>query len=487
LWNIAPIGDPVRDSIILELGWRNPETGGIDDYSTRVVNGNVFAAKWENGQWVDYRRTLATYVTSATNCLNNSLTAALNKYPVANSEALTGTWAVFAANNNTDGAKDSAITTNLNKLVITDITPNPVVTGINFKVTIALQDQFGQPVKATTDLPLLIKFVNGGALKLDGEITGGYSETMPAGKSEKTIQLMVNPDETVSDSPIAQLQVTADSNWLPGISQFFPVLPAQPTDQAYDVQFSRITYTTATVRWTMPESGNVILVAKAGSLLDVTSELPLGSHTYVPNTVYGAGSTIGNAVVLYNDTALANGVHSVDISGLLPNTEYYVYAFAYTGNKGNENYKITAAQRNPNKLTTLLGTDDDKTFGKNNDYYTSQTVGTNAPISGMINPTGDIDAFNFMVTSAAPNVRVLLTNCAGNYTLELYDFTGRRIRRSTLIGNSDEAAVVNDLPAGTYVAKVFAEDGSEWQRVGDEYKLLINTFSNEIFSVTPTP
>jgi len=71
-----------------------------------------------------------------------------------------------------------------------------------------------------------------------------------------------------------------------------------------------------------------------------------------------------------------------------------------------------------------------------------------------------------MVTSAAPNVRVLLTNASGNYemdlpgnyTIELYDFTGRRIRRSELNGKASEAMVVNNLPPGTYVVRVFSAD-----------------------------
>jgi len=192
----------------------------------------------------------------------------------------------------------------------------------------------------------------------------------------------------------------------------------------------------------------------------------------VPNTVYGAGTNIGDAVVLYNGPAYGgyDALQSIEAAGLLPNTDYYIYAFAYDGVRGAESYKITAAQRNPNMLSTLRGNDDDITLGgrhyTSETYRTSQTVGTNAPFIGMIYPIGDQDCFNFMVTSAAPNVRVLLTHPSGNYemplpgnyTLELYDFTGRRIRRSELNGKASEALVVNDLPPGTYVVRVFSAD-----------------------------
>jgi len=73
----------------------------------------------------------------------------------------------------------------------------------------------------------------------------------------------------------------------------------------------------------------------------------------------------------------------------------------------------------------------------------------------------------------------------GNYTLELYDMTGRRIRRSTLNGKSSEAVLANDLPAGTYTVRIFSADGSYWTKSGEEYILQVNTYGSEIYSVTP--
>jgi hypothetical protein len=141
--------------------------------------------------------------------------------------------------------------------------------------------------------------------------------------------------------------------------------------------------------------------------------------------VYGAGTNIGDAVVLYNGPATSgpDEFQSIEAAGLLPNTDYFIYAFAYTGSYGSESYKITAAQRNPNMLSTLRGKDDDLALGgrhySSETYKESQTIGTNAPFLGMLYPIGDVDCFNFMVTSAAPNVRVLLTNASGNYELDL--------------------------------------------------------------------
>lgn len=486
VWDIAPIGTPINDSLLIEF---TAEKIGLSTQAGQTpLQGKMFAAKWENGSWVDYRNTIATVTESGSSF---SLTAPSNKYPVKTVPNLAGSWAVFSANNNTDEAKDDAISTAKNKLVITQINPEPVTTGVSFKITVALQDQYGQPTTSDVALPLNIDFENGG-LTLIG--SNPVVSSIPAGRSEFELSLQVNPSADPMASPIAQLKVVATGDetdkWIPAISEYFAVLPEAAPVQASNLTFAKITFTSATVKWDTPEItpvvyNDVIIVAKEGGLLE-TSELPVNGQYYVPNSVFGAGSNIGNAVVLYNGPVI-DATSSIDISGLLPNTQYYVYAFVYTGERGNENYKTSAAVRNPNSFSTLSGMNDDITLGKNNTYETSVTVGTNAPVRGMIYPAGDVDNFNFMVTSAAPNVRVLLTELAGNYTLELYDFTGRRIRRSTLLGTSREALVANDLPAGTYVVKIFAEDGSAWNKSGDEYKLLINTFGSEIFSVTPTP
>ena len=199
--------------------------------------------------------------------------------------------------------------------------------------------------------------------------------------------------------------------------------------------------------------------------------------TYTPNIVFGAGTNIGDAVVLWNGESTGDGAtQSIEVAGLslTRGQSYDVYVFSYNGEKGEESYLLRSNQKNPATLYANPNSslDDDIVFGgrpnSNDTYYESVTVCTNAPIAGMLYPIGETDCFNFMVTSAAPNVRVLLTNISGNYesslpgnyTIELWDFTNRRIRRSTLNGTVSEALVVNDLPPGTYVVKVFSADGS---------------------------
>ena len=498
VWTLTPLGDAVLADALLRFGWSAGPTAGVRPATVLTDNpqGKVFAAKWDNGRWFDYRNTINVYSVG-------NLGPALNSYPVNGSAGLAGSWAIFAATVNTDASKNDAISTTKDKIVITAIEPMPTVMGRSFRITMALQDQYGQPITSTVPLPISINFHNGG-VKLTGEAPGSMdaplgsgvdvvSTTFQANRSEMSISLSIPDNPATNNSPIAQLiaAVGGDeaSKWTPAISEYFSVLPAAPASQPNNITFSRVTYISATAKWDNPSGAdyqNVIVIAKADTLL-TPDEYPKNGVTYIPNVVYGAGSNIGNATVLYNGT---RDVTNIDIAGLLPNTEYYVYVFAYSGKNGNENYKTNAAMRNPNSFRTKTGTHDDITLGgrlfSNETYGTSATIGTNATFAGTIFPAGDIDQFNFMVTSAAPNVRVLLTGLAGDYTVELYDFTNRRIRRSTLNGLSNEALVANNLPAGTYVVKIFAVDGSSWVRPGNEYKLLINTFSSEIFSVTPT-
>ena len=492
-WDITPVGTPLSDNLLLEFNWTSTTEGLSSVVAASTPHaGKVFAAKWDNGRWVDYRNSINVYA-AGINPAQTTLAGAANTNPVPSATALTGTWGVFFANANSNESKDDAISTSKNKLVITSIDPAPetqVKAGTSFQITFALQNEYGQPVVAPEELPIEIVWGNGGLMFSGSGSTA--ASAIPAGQTEFTLYLSVDDQATPNYSPTAQLRAkitgTYADDFLPAISEAFAVLTTDAGLQASDIFFRRITNTSATIQWTQPTNSagdydKVLIMAKEGSYF-TADEFPANGQYYVPNTVFGAGSSIGNAVVLFNGVGTTRNL--IDVSGLLPNRRYFVYAFVYSGDRGYENYKTDPSTGNPNILDMPKESDDDVGLGTNNTYESSVTVGTNAPIIGMLNPSGDVDNFNFMVTDAAKNVRVLLTDLPGDYTLELYDFTGRRIRRSNLLGLSEEALVVNDLPAGTYVVRVFEVEGSE-TRPGATYRLLINTYKNEIFSVTPKP
>jgi len=460
LWTITPEGTNVADSLRMTFAWPSQLDGG----TTPSVNAS-FPAKWNGERWLDYRNRLNNFT------LTDPRTLVMNGFAVANSSALAGEWAVFNATANTNAAKDAAINVDGNRIVITELTPTPVVINNAFKVTVQLQDKSGQPI--VTGVPFAFNLS-----QTQGSGFAGFNGIIPTGQSMTTVSGL----SFTAASGNAQIKVDSaapTNNWLPTVSSLFDVLPAVPASQASNIVFSNVGATSMTISWTNNSGDGRIVLVKPDTLL-LPNELPLNGTTYFGNTIVGAGSNIGGAAVVYNGIST-----TVNITGLAPNTLYYVYVFNYNGTSQNENYRTTAASGNPRATTTTGSFDDDVTFGINNTRSLSKTIGTNSPIKGTIRSVSDEDWFNFTVTTVSPNVRSQIFGLAGNYTLEVYDMTGRRIRRSTLNGTSSEAAVINHLPAGTYTVRIFSQDGSYWTRAGEEYTLKVTTFGSEIYAVTP--
>ena len=456
MWSIKPEGTALTDSIKVNFEWPNT----IHNNLTPAANV-TFAAKWGGNSWIDYRK----------NASYSSQVLTMTSFPVKGSAALNGDWGIFVATANTDAAKDAAIKTTGNKLVITSIEPTPVVLGQSFKVTVQLQNEFGQAIPVTSAFNFTLKLTQGA-----GTFTN-ITSLIPPGQSYVTLQGLSITGSAGSNHQFT-VEAVSPSEALAGVSQLFDVIPAAPTSQATAITFSNTTATTTTISWTNGNGNSRIVVIKPDTLLKL-SEYPVNGETYYGNTIMGLGSSIGGATVLHV------GDGPINIVGLAPNTKYYVYVFEYNGTDYNENYLTVAAAGNPKSFTTTGSYDDDITFGINNTRALSKAIGTNSPIRGTIKNSTDEDWFNFSVSSTTPNVRAKLTNLPGNYTLELYDMTGRRIRRSTLNGKSSEAVLANDLPAGTYTVRIFSADGSYWTKSGEEYILQVNTYGSEIYSVTP--
>lgn len=457
MWSITPEGTALTDSIKVKFEWPNT----INNNLTPASN-TTFAAKWAGTSWTDYRTT-STY---------SSQSITFSGYPVKGSSALSGDWGIFVATANTDAAKDAAIKTTGNRLVITSISPTPVVLGQAFSVTVQLQNEYGQAVNVSSAFDFQLKLTQG-----SGTFTT-LSSLIPPGTSYVTLQGLSITGSAGSNHQLT-VEAVSPSEALAGVSQLFDVIPAAPTTQATAITFTNTTATSTTISWTNGNGAARIVLIKPDTLLKL-DEYPVNGETYYGNTVVGLGSTLGGATVLYNGTG-----STINIVGLAPNTKYYVYVFEYNGTSNNEHYRTVAAAGNPKSFTTSGSYDDDVTYGTNNTRALSKAIGTNTPIRGTIKSSTDEDWFNFSVASTTPNVRAKLSNLAGNYTLELYDGTGRRIRRSTLNDKSSEAVLVNDLPTGTYTVRIYSADGSYWTKSGEEYILQVYTYGSEIYSVTP--
>jgi hypothetical protein len=467
LWTITPQGANISDSVKMIFQW--PATMEQSGTGGQIALANAsFPARWNGSNWIDYRNNLLSYT-----IVPDPRILTMSSYAVTNLTNLTGGWAVFDAAANTNAAKDSAISIGYNKVVITSITPTPIKLQQAFKVTVELQNQYGQPILAGANgFGISLKLHQGAATLTGSPVTA----LIPANQSSITLSGL-----TLTTTGGANHQLLADTNgtsttWQPSLSQLFSVLGTDPATQATTISFTNVANTSMTIQWTLGTS--CIVVMKADSLL-TADEFPVNGTTYDANTIYGAGSSIGNAVVIYK-----GATSPVNVTGLAPNTKYFVYVFAYNGSDGFENYKTTAAPQNPNSQNTTGSYDDDVTYGSNDTRQTSKAIGTNTPIKGTIKSPTDVDWFNFTVTSASPNIRgtLILTGINGNYDVELYNMAGRRIRRGIRTGSSNEAQVINNLPAGTYTVKIMGVGGS--YDSSNPYTLEINTKSSEIFSVT---
>jgi hypothetical protein len=465
-WNIAPQGTVLNDSVLVKFQY----TYSTSLEQTLPVTNGAFPAKWNGNSWTDYRDRLATFTVAPTRVVT------MSGYPVSLTDA-TGDWGLFTVDANTNAAKDKAISVTANKVVITKIDPSDVIKDRAFKVTVQLQDKNGQPITATSPFNVRVeKEYGSGALSpslADAIIPVGSSMTTITGVSLGT--------------PTKDIQLRADTlggsgNWQPTLSNPFSVLDELPAIQLSDIAFSNVKGTSMTISWKNNDvaAQNTIVLAKAESFMDTKTEFPVNTNTYVANANFGSGSSIGNATVIYKGSTSGSSTASMNVTGLSPNTTYYFYVLAYTGNEGNENYKTESV---PASQKTTGSTDDDVAFGSNNTRETSKAIGTNTPVTGTIGSATDEDWFNFSVTNATPNVRAQLSGLPNNYNIELYDASGRRIRRGIRANNGAEGPVVNNLPAGTYTIRVYSADGSN--SATGTYTLKVATKSSEIFSVTP--
>ncbi|MEQ8302207.1 MAG: T9SS type A sorting domain-containing protein [Cyclobacteriaceae bacterium] len=125
---------------------------------------------------------------------------------------------------------------------------------------------------------------------------------------------------------------------------------AQPSTQASNIVLSPVSGSTTSLRlaWTVGTGANKVVVVVS----DITSTFtPSNSTTYAANTDFGAGADIGSGAG--KSVSIFNAVSSVGfetVTNLVPDSEYLIQIFEYTGTAGAELYNISSALNNPIRI-----------------------------------------------------------------------------------------------------------------------------------------
>ncbi len=474
VWTINPIGTVTNtfDSLQVNFGWGTDlDNGGL------TVNDNEgFSARWDGSVWEDFRNSHVTgagAIGSPASADGITMTT-YAAYPLSSTD-FGGTWAVFDPASAVDADKDEAIALADYKLVFTT-QPTTAESGIPFNAVLQLQDQYGNPVTTTTALTV--------AIAIDEQPTATYTGPANAVIAANTNSVTVNGlilNNAGTEDVQLRASTTYNSATIYGTCDPIDILQSQPAGQGSMLTLSNESYTSMTVAFTGTGTGGdrAIVIAKAGSAI-TSDDFPVDGTSYIGNSVFGAGSLIGDAVVVFDGPAGAENP-TFSLEGLAPGTTYYLRIFSYLGANGTENYNTNPGALSARSATTSSETDDDVAFGANDTRATAKPIGANSAVSGTIADDTDEDWFSFMVTSAASNVRVKLTGVPADYNLELYNADNRRVRRATLSGTESEYVVINNLDAGTYSIRIYGVDGAY---SATPYTVEVQTRDTEIFSVT---
>ncbi len=99
--------------------------------------------------------------------------------------------------------------------------------------------------------------------------------------------------------------------------------------------------------------------------------------------------------------------------------------------------------------------------GSNNTYTGASLIPFNTDITGLINPSGDLDFFKIVITTSG-TATITLTNLVTNYDLYLFNSSGTlQLAKSTNSGTTNET-IAYTFAAGTYYIQVKGKASSNW-------------------------
>jgi hypothetical protein len=187
--------------------------------------------------------------------------------------------------------------------------------------------------------------------------------------------------------------------------------------------------TESTFNWT----GSLASGATASVTLAAVTGYAAGNHTFTARAASPNGGVDGNAA---NDATTSN----------------FSYSSCSNSNEPTDNASTTA---------TVLA--------------------VNTFVNSQIGTTTDVDYYKFTTTTAAPKIKITLTNLPGDYDITLYKSTGAGAISTTIASSTNsstlsETITYNTPTAGaTYYIKVFGYNGANSTTVC--YNLALNTSS----------
>ena len=241
---------------------------------------------------------------------------------------------------------------------------------------------------------------------------------------------------------------------------------AEPTVQATAIVISAVKSNQMTVNWTLGDGDASIVIVKAASTVD---GLPVDGSAYSATNTFGSGTQIGNG----NYCVFKSTTNSVNVTGLTPNTTYYVSVFACNGNTSNLNYLLT----NPatSSQTTLA------TYTCTVSYNTDGTVGAYTNGEVITKDAGSVVAYTitpnsgYKITSVLYNgVEVKSDMVVDLYTapaltananlavqFDLATGLNKTTNNFTVIGKQNSIAI-NGLKSGDKLAVLNASGSHIW-------------------------
>ncbi|MEO6404039.1 MAG: fibronectin type III domain-containing protein [Ferruginibacter sp.] len=169
-----------------------------------------------------------------------------------------------------------------------------------------------------------------------------------------------------------------------------------------------------------------------------------GANTYDADYKLNTASTWTNAA-----TATANT--SLSLAGLASGT---IYDWRVRANCSGATGAYSLGQFTTVSLS-CQSTYDNTT---NNVITGAATIPFNTDITGLINPSGDIDNFKFVITTQG-TATISLTNLPANYDLKLLNSAGSQLAISKKGGANNESISFN-ASAGTYYAQVYSSQNA---------------------------